>query len=205
VRRGGVWQNGGAGFRRGRGQPNGVAPRKRRMHTIIPGMVRRDGRAVMPYGVMGGYFQPMGHSLFLANLLEYGLDMQEAIDHPRLLPRGGAVQVERGIAPEVCDRLSRLGHKIALVDKPHGGGQAIWIDRARGCLIGANAGIGISLTVPDESPQTFGYTGLAFVTAYALGAGVREAVQDVGGGIKVATLTEVRRRLLAEVIGKLGS
>jgi gamma-glutamyltranspeptidase/glutathione hydrolase len=108
------------------------------MHTIIPGMVMRDGQAVMPYGVMGGYFQPMGHSLFLANLLEYGLDVQEAIDHPRLLPRGGAVQVERGIAPEVCDRLSRLGHEVALVDKPHGGGQAIWIDRARGCLIGAS-------------------------------------------------------------------
>ena len=137
-RSGVMLHNRGSGFRLERGHPNCIAPRKRPMHTIIPGMVVRDGQAVMPYGVMGGHFQPMGHSLFLANLLEYGLDVQEAIDHPRLLPRGGAVQVERGIAPEVCDRLSRLGHEVALVDKPHGGGQAIWIDRARGCLIGAS-------------------------------------------------------------------
>ncbi|MBV9777961.1 MAG: gamma-glutamyltransferase, partial [Acetobacteraceae bacterium] len=137
-RSGVMLHNRGSGFRLERGHPNCIAPRKRPMHTIIPGMVMRGGQPVMPYGVMGGYFQPMGHSLFLANLLEYGLDVQEAIDHPRLLPRGGKVQVERGISLEVCDRLSRLGHEVALVDKPHGGGQAIWIDRAQGCLIGAS-------------------------------------------------------------------
>ena len=108
------------------------------MHTIIPGMVMKNGQAVMPYGVMGGHFQPMGHSLFLTNMLEYGLDIQEAIDLPRLLPLRGKVQIEHGIPPEICDRLSRLGHELETVERPHGGGQAIWIDRARGCLIGGS-------------------------------------------------------------------
>ncbi len=92
----------------------------------------------MPFGVMGGHFQPMGQTLFLTNLLEYGLDIQEALDLPRLFPYQGKVQVERGIPLEVIDRLSRLGHAVEGVERPHGGGQAIWIDRARGCLIGGS-------------------------------------------------------------------
>ncbi len=56
------------------------------MHTIIPGMVTQNGEAVMPFGVMGGHYQPMGHSWFLTNFLEYGLDIQEAIDLPRIFP-----------------------------------------------------------------------------------------------------------------------
>ena len=134
-RSGVMLQNRGFGFRLQRGHPNCIAPGKRPMHTIIPGMVMQSGAAVMPYGVMGGHFQPMGHSLFLTNLLEFGLDLQEAIDLPRLLPLGGKVQIERGIPPEICDRLSRLGHELELTERPHGGTQAIWIDRARGCLI----------------------------------------------------------------------
>jgi gamma-glutamyltranspeptidase/glutathione hydrolase len=128
-------QNRGFGFRLERGHPNCIAPRKRPFHTIIPGMVMKDGQAVMPYGVMGGHFQPMGHSLFLTNMLEYGLDIQEAIDLPRLLPLGGKVQIERGIPADVVDRLARMGHVMEQVERPHGGGQAIWIDRDRGCLI----------------------------------------------------------------------
>jgi gamma-glutamyltranspeptidase/glutathione hydrolase len=128
-------QNRGFGFRVERGHPNCIAPRKRPMHTIIPGMVMKDGHAVMPFGVMGGHYQPMGHSWFLTNFLEYGLDIQEAIDLPRLLPLGGKLQIERGIPPDVVDRLARMGHEPELVERPHGGGQAIWIDRDRGCLV----------------------------------------------------------------------
>jgi gamma-glutamyltranspeptidase / glutathione hydrolase len=127
--------NRGFGFRLQRGHPNCVAPNKRPMHTIIPGMVMQNDQAVMPFGVMGGYFQPMGHSLFLTNHFEFGLDLQEAADLPRLLPLNGKVQIERGISPAVCDTLSRLGHELELVERPHGGAQVIWIDRARGCLI----------------------------------------------------------------------
>src|SRR6185312_10836601 len=137
-RSGVMLQNRGYGFRIERGHPNCIAPGKRPMHTIIPGMVMKDGQAVMPYGVMGGHLQPMGHTLFLANLLEYGLDIQEALDLPRLFPYQGKVQVEHGIPLDVVDRLARLGHEIEAIERPHGGGQAIWIDRARGCLIGGS-------------------------------------------------------------------
>lgn len=128
-------QNRGFGFRLERGHPNCIAPRKRPMHTIIPGMLMKDGQAQMPFGVMGGHYQPMGHSWFLTNMLEYGLDIQEAIDLPRLLPLKGKLQIERGIPQDVVDRLARLGHEPELVERPHGGGQAIWIDRDRGCLV----------------------------------------------------------------------
>jgi gamma-glutamyltranspeptidase/glutathione hydrolase len=139
-RSGVMLQNRGYGFRLQEGHPNCIAPGKRPLHTIIPGMVMRGGECVMPYGVMGGHFQPMGQTLFLTNHVEFGLDVQEALDCPRLFPAPGgtAVQVERGIPNAVLDRLSRLGHEIALVEKPHGGGQAILIDRARGVLIGGS-------------------------------------------------------------------
>jgi len=131
-------QNRGFGFVLERGHPNCIAPNKRPMHTIIPGMLTRAGRAVMPFGVMGGHFQPMGQSWFLTNLLEYGLDIQESLDLPRIFPYGGKVQVERGIPADIVARLARMGHSTELVGPPHGGGQAIWIDHERGCLIGGS-------------------------------------------------------------------
>jgi gamma-glutamyltranspeptidase/glutathione hydrolase len=137
-RTGVMLQNRGFGFRLERGHPNCIAPGKRPLHTIIPGMLMQDGRAVMPFGVMGGHFQPMGQTLFLTNLLEYGLDIQEALDLPRLFPIGGTLQVERGIPREVIWRLSDMGHDLEQVHRPLGGGQAIWIDRAHGCLIGGS-------------------------------------------------------------------
>lgn len=131
-------QNRGFGFRLQRGHPNCIAPFKRPLHTIIPGMVTRDGEAVMPYGVMGGHYQPMGHSSFLTNHFDYGLDLQESLDLCRLFPFGGKVQVERGVPAELRTGLAALGHSLEEVARPHGGGQAIWIDRARGCLVGAS-------------------------------------------------------------------
>jgi gamma-glutamyltranspeptidase / glutathione hydrolase len=135
-------QNRGFGFRLQEGHPNCIAPNKRPLHTIIPGMVMKDGprgkEAIMPFGVMGGRFQPMGQSLFLTNHFEFGLDVQQAIDFPRLMPQDGKVQIERGIPGSVVDRLNRMGHVCELVDKPHGGGQAILIDREKGCLVGGS-------------------------------------------------------------------
>ena len=131
-------QNRGFGFRLQEGHPNCIAPRKRPMHTIIPGMVMKDGRALMPYGVMGGHFQPMGQTLFLANHFEFGLNPQDALDLPRLFPLGGKVQVERGIPMELVERLQRMGHSCCPIHSPHGGGQAILIDHERGLLIGGS-------------------------------------------------------------------
>ncbi len=138
-RSGVMLQNRGFGFRVERGHPNCIAPRKRPMHTIMPGMVMKDGQAVMPYGVMGGHFQPMGHSLFLTNMLEFGLDIQEAIDLPRLFPLRGKVQVEHGITPAICDRLTQAGARAG------SGGAAAWrrpgnLDRSRSWMPGRRIG-----------------------------------------------------------------
>jgi gamma-glutamyltranspeptidase / glutathione hydrolase len=130
--------NRGYGFRIERGHPNCIAPGKRPMHTIIPGLLTKDGQAVMPFGVMGGHFQPMGQTLFLSNLLEYGLDIQEALDLPRLFPYQGTLEIESGIPAATVAALRRMGHAPSLVERPHGGGQAIWIDRARGVLVGGS-------------------------------------------------------------------
>jgi gamma-glutamyltranspeptidase/glutathione hydrolase len=137
-RSGVVLHNRGASFVLEPGHPNALAPGKRPMHTIIPGMLTRGGQAVMPYGVMGGHFQPMGQSLFLTSLLDYDLDLQQAIDLPRLMPWSRRVQVERGIPAEARAGLAARGHDLADIEAPLGGGQAIWIDRDRGCLIGAS-------------------------------------------------------------------
>ena len=130
-------QNRGYGFRLQEGHPNCIAPNKRPMHTIIPGMVVKGGEAIMPYGVMGGHFQPMGQTLFLSNHFEFGLDPQEAIDCPRLFPdpAKGVVELERGIPAAAAERLRQLGHRCETISKPHGGGQAILIDRGRGVLV----------------------------------------------------------------------
>jgi gamma-glutamyltranspeptidase/glutathione hydrolase len=137
-RSGVMLHNRGFSFRLHRGHPNVIAPRKRPMHTIIPGMLTEKGQVVMPFGVMGGHYQPMGQSWFLTNFLEFGLDLQEALDLPRVLPLQGQVEIERGIPGELASGLARLGHELVVADRPLGGGQAIFIDRRRGCLIGAS-------------------------------------------------------------------
>ena len=116
-RSGVMLHNRGFGFRLERGHPNCIAPFKRPMHTIIPGMVTRDGEAVMPYGVMGGHYQPMGQTSFLANYFDYGLDLQESLDLCRLFPSKGKVQVERGVPAALREGLAQLGHVIEQVDR----------------------------------------------------------------------------------------
>jgi gamma-glutamyltranspeptidase/glutathione hydrolase len=127
--------NRGFGFTMQDGHPNQIAPRKRPMHTIIPGMAMKDGQAVMPFGVMGGHYQPTGQSWLLSNIFEYGMDPQAALDLPRIFAIDGKVEAERGIPGAVRARLDAMGHRTGLVDKPHGGGQAIMLDPSRGVLI----------------------------------------------------------------------
>src|SRR5580658_9572854 len=137
-RSGVIMQNRGMGFRLERGHPNCIQPNARPAHTIMPGMATRDGRPAMCFGVMGEHFQPMGQTWLLTNFLEYGMDLQEALDFPRACPNMGAVEIERGISPELRDRLSALGHTLKEIAKPLGGGQAIWVDRDRGVLVGGS-------------------------------------------------------------------
>ncbi len=118
--------------------PNCIAPGKRPLHTIIPAMTRKDGLVEMPFGVMGGNYQPMGHVAVMLNRFVYGMDPQAAIDWPRLFPDKGVVGIEDGISDAVAAGLAALGHRVERHKDPWGGGQAIAIDRQRGVLIGGS-------------------------------------------------------------------
>jgi hypothetical protein len=96
-----LFQNRGAGFTLEQGHPNEAGGGKRPMHTIIPGMLRENGRVIMPFGVMGGAYQPNGHARVLTNIVDYGLDPQSAIDAPRSFADEGIMKVERGYSDAV--------------------------------------------------------------------------------------------------------
>ena len=129
-----VLQNRGMSFRIDESHPNCIAPGKRPLHTIMPGMVTRDGKCLMPYGVMGGDYQPFGHVHLLQNIIDFGMDPQAALDAPRVFATDGTVEIEDGISAEVRAQLSAFGHKTVTAEEPLGGGQAIWIDHAKGTL-----------------------------------------------------------------------
>ncbi|MCL5776965.1 gamma-glutamyltransferase family protein [Limibaculum sp. FT325] len=130
------FNNRAAGFVLTKGHPNEIAGGKRPMHTIIPGMLKRDGRVVMPFGVMGGAYQPHGHVRLVSNILDFGMDVQAAQDAPRLFHQDGVVGIERGYAREVWTALEAMGHRTGPREVAIGGSQAIWIDHERGLLIG---------------------------------------------------------------------
>lgn len=133
-----LFQNRGAGFTLAEGHPNEAGPGKRPMHTIIPAMLRHGGRVVMPFGVMGGAYQPTGHVRFLTNHLDFGLDLQTAVDAPRAFAEAGWLQIERGYDAQVIAELAAMGHRITHREGPLGGAQAIWIDPDTGVLTGAS-------------------------------------------------------------------
>lgn len=120
-----LFQNRGAGFTLTEGHPNELAPGKRPLHTIIPGMLRQNGKVLMPFGVMGGAYQPNGHARLITNLHDFGLDVQEALDAPRSFADGQTMQVERGYSEEVRADLEDRGHNVVVPETPLGGGQAI--------------------------------------------------------------------------------
>ncbi|HTV68266.1 MAG TPA: gamma-glutamyltransferase family protein [Rhizobiaceae bacterium] len=132
-------QNRGACFTLEPGHPNEFGPGKRPMHTIIPAMALKGGRAAVSFGVMGGAFQPMGHAHVFSNLVDYGMDAQEAIDHPRLFEvEDHVVEVEAGIPDEMRADLRSRGHTLRDAASPLGGGQMIVIDEKSGFLIGGS-------------------------------------------------------------------
>jgi len=132
--------NRGQGFVLDPAHPNCIAPGKRPLHTIIPGMVTKGDRVVMPYGVMGGEYQAFGHMQFLTRMFDYGLDVQEAQDAPRFFPDPftGEVEVEGTIPADILAGLEIKGHKLVRPAKPIGGSQAIRIDWDEGVLTGGS-------------------------------------------------------------------
>ena len=134
-------QNRGANFSMDESSPNCIAPGKKSYHTIIPGFLTKDGQALGPFGVMGGFMQPQGHLQVLVNMLDYGMNPQEALDAPRWQWVGGrTVEVEEGVAPEIVEKLRALGHDIRVVaDRTAmGRGEIILRDGDSGVLCGAS-------------------------------------------------------------------
>jgi gamma-glutamyltranspeptidase/glutathione hydrolase len=118
--------------------PNSFGPRKRPLHTIIPALAFRDGRCEMAFGVMGAHYQPMGHVQLVTNMVDYGMDVQAAIEAPRAFFVGEQTLVERGLPRASLDGLIARGHDALVAPLPWGGAQAIRIDAKRGVLIGGS-------------------------------------------------------------------
>ena len=137
--------NRGTGFVLQAGHPNRLEPGKRPFHTLIPAMVFKDGRLLMTYGVMGGDIQAQGHAQVLINLIDRGLNLQQAIDAPRVrYVSGRGVMLEDTLPPSVIAALVARGHERVLPPAGimhralMGGGQAIMIDPQTGALLGAS-------------------------------------------------------------------
>lgn len=121
---------------------NRLEPHKRPVHTIIPAMVFKDGQFLMSFGVMGADMQPQGHVQFLANIIDFKMNLQEAVDAPRARHvEGMEVYVEDGISEGTASALEAKGHRLRRKSEPvnqAGGGQAIYFDRDQDVLLGAS-------------------------------------------------------------------
>ena len=133
-----VLQNRGALFELDPGHPNVIAPRKRPFHTLIPGMLLKDGQPLWSFGVMGGDNQPQGHVQVLVNLIDFGMDVQQAGEAPRFRHSGEEVLLESAIGPAVRSDLTKKGHHVASAVDAWGGYQGIVIDSKRGVLMGGS-------------------------------------------------------------------
>lgn len=133
-----LFQNRGAGFTLEQGHPNEAAGGKRPMHTIIPGLLKEGDGSLMPFGVMGGQYQSTGHARFMSNIVDFGMDLQTAIDAPRCFAEPQGLKIERGYCASVVQQLADRGHKPFIPDAPIGGAQAIRIDATTGVLQGAS-------------------------------------------------------------------
>ena len=131
-------------------QRNSYAPNKRPFHTIIPAFVTKDDKPFMSFGVMGGATQPQGHAQIIINMVDFGMNLQEAGDAPRILHSGssqptgqkmtdgGVLTLETGYEYETIRSLVRKGHKIGYNVGSYGGYQAIMYDAQNDVYYGAS-------------------------------------------------------------------
>lgn len=131
-------QNRGAGFTLEEGHPNRIGPSKRPLHTIIPAFVTKDGQPWMSFGVMGGSMQPQGHVQVLLNMIEFGMDPQQAIDAARFRHLSGTTVAIENLDPSVAAQLEAMGHNLRDPDGvAFGGAQAI-VRMAHGWAAGSD-------------------------------------------------------------------
>ena len=133
-------QNRGADFSLDPSHANSLAGGKKTYHTIIPGFLTKDGQAIGPFGVMGGYMQPQGHVQVVMNTIDFGLNPQMTLDAPRFQwLEGKKIEVEKNFPTHIASELATYGHdiKITLESGSFGRGQIIWRDPESGVLAGA--------------------------------------------------------------------
>ena len=148
-----VFQDRGQLFSMDKQHANVYQPGKRPFNTIIPAFITKDGKPLMSYGVMGGAMQPQGHVQVLINMVDYGMNIQEAGDAARwqhlgsteptdgselYLQNGGYIEVERGVPYETVRELMKRGHDVRYGLGGYGGYQAIMRDHANGVWVGAS-------------------------------------------------------------------
>ncbi|MGX5913271.1 gamma-glutamyltransferase [Aliidiomarina sp. Khilg15.8] len=145
-----VIQNRGELFNLDADHMNAFEPGKRPFQTIIPAFVTKDGKPYMSYGVMGGATQPQMHAQILINMIDFGMNLQEAGDAPRILHTGssqptgeqmqdgGVVSLENGFSNNTRRELIKMGHVLQEAVGPYGGYQAIKWDAENGFYIGAS-------------------------------------------------------------------
>lgn len=133
-----VLQNRGAGFTLEEGHPNRIAPNKRPFHTIIPAFVTRDGAPWLSYGVMSGSMQPQGHVQVLLNMIEFGMDPQEAVDAARFRHLSDKRISVENISPEVARALTALGHELLVPNGIAFGGAQVILKLERGWAAGSD-------------------------------------------------------------------
>mgnify|MGYP001038940956 CR=1 FL=1 len=145
-----VLQDRGELFSLEEGHANVYEPHKRPFHTIIPAFITKDGKPWVSFGLMGGATQPQGHAQIVINMVDFGMNLQEAGDAPRILHNGssqptgeimtdgGVLQLETGFDYAVIRELIKMGHKISFNVGSYGGYQAIMWDAVQGVYYGAS-------------------------------------------------------------------
>ena len=147
-----IFQDRGEQFVLKPGHPNSFEPGKRPFHTIIPAFITKGGKPWVSFGLMGGAMQPQGHAQIVMNLVDFGMNLQEAGDAPRIqhdgstepagqmvtMTDGGVLNLETGFDYDVIRTLMRMGHKVEFADGPYGGYQAIKRDPDTGMYVGAS-------------------------------------------------------------------
>ena len=129
---------------------NALEPGKRPFHTIIPAFITKDGKPWVSFGLMGGAVQPQGHAQIVVNLIDFGMNLQEAGDAPRMRHRGssqptgsvmrngGTLNLESGFDYKTLRELKKLGHNVSIAVGIFGGYQAIGVDLKNRVYIGAS-------------------------------------------------------------------
>jgi len=146
-----IFQNRGAQYSLTPGHPNVYEPGKRPFHTIIPAFITKDDKPFLSFGLMGGAMQPQGHAQMVSNIIDFGMNVQQAGDAARFhhkgstsptwegrMKDGGVLELESGISAAVVRALQKKGHKIHITSGPFGGYQAIMKDLKTGVYHGAS-------------------------------------------------------------------